>query len=62
MLHSLQKGAIYLLKSTHKSWNRYFVIFLKALQFEVAVPQLHTFHIDLHPPTHFQLEIPTIDV
>jgi hypothetical protein len=27
-------------------------------QFEAAVPQLHTFHVDLHPPTHVQLKSP----
>ena len=36
---------------TQISWNHYFVIFWEALQFEVAVPQLCTFLIDLHPPT-----------
>ena len=29
----------------------YFAIFWEALQFEVVVPQLHTFQMDLHPPT-----------
>jgi hypothetical protein len=32
--------------------------FWEALQFEAAVPKLHTFHMDLHPPTHVQLKIP----
>ena len=32
------------------------------LQFEATVPQLHTFHMNLHPPTHVQLEIPTVNV
>ena len=26
------------------------------------MPQLHTFHMDLHPPTHVQLKISTVDV
>ena len=38
------------------------MIFGKALQFEVVVPQLHTFHMDLHPPTHVQLKIPMVGV
>ena len=38
------------------------MIFLKALQFEATVQQLRTFHMDLHPPTHVQLKIPTEDV
>ena len=32
-----------------------FVIFREALEFEATVPQLCTFHMDLHPPTHTQL-------
>ena len=32
------------------------------LWFEEAVPQLHTFHMDLHTPTHVQLKIPTVYV
>ena len=32
MLPSFKRGPIYLLKSTHKSWNHYFVIFWQALQ------------------------------
>ena len=36
--------------------------FGETLQFEVVVPQLHTFHLNLHPPTHVQLEIPIVDV
>jgi hypothetical protein len=38
------------------------VIFGEASQFEVVVPQLHTFHMNLHPPTHVQLKIPMVDV
>ena len=49
-------------KSAHKSWNHYFVNFSEALQFEAVVPRLHTFHMDLHPPTHLQLDIPMVDV
>ena len=44
-------GAIYLLKSRHKIWNRYFVTFLEALQFEVVMRPLRTFNMDLHPLT-----------
>ena len=62
ILSLFKRGAIYILNSTHKSLNHYFVIIWEALQFEAAVPQLRTFHIDLHPPTHVQLKIPTIDV
>ena len=40
---------IHLLISIHKFWNHCFVIYGEALQFEAAVPQLHTFHMDLHP-------------
>ena len=32
------------------------MIFWKALQFKIAMPQLLTFHMDLHPPTHVQLK------
>ena len=32
-----------------------FYDFWEALQFEVVVPQLHTFRMDVHPPTHVQL-------
>ena len=53
---------MYLLKSAHHSWIHYFVIFWEALQFEPLVPQLRTFHMDVHPPTHVQLKISTIDV
>ena len=38
------------------------MIFGEALQFEAAMPQLHTFYMDLHPPTHVQFEIPAVDV
>ena len=51
MLPSFERGAIYLLKSAHISWNHYFVNFWEALQFVAAMPQLHTFHLDLHPPS-----------
>ena len=54
MLLLSKRGAIYLLKSAQKSWSRYFG---EALEFEVVVPQLRTFHMDLHPPTHAQLNI-----
>ena len=43
---------MYLLKSTHKFCNQSFMIFWEALQFEEVVSQLHTFHMDLNPPTH----------
>ena len=39
--------------------NHYFVILGEALQFEAVVPQPRTFHMDLHPPTHVELKIPT---
>ena len=42
--------------------NHYFVIFGEALYFEVAVPQLCTFHMDLHPPTNVQLKISAVVV
>ena len=38
------------------------MIFWEALQFEATLPQLHTFHMDLHPPTHVQLKTPMVDV
>ena len=57
---SFKRGAIYLQKATHKSWNHYFVIFCEVLQFEVAVPRLCTFYMVLHPPTHVQLKIPIV--
>ena len=38
------------------------MIFGEAVQFEVARPQLSTFHMDLHPPTHVQLNILVVDV
>jgi hypothetical protein len=62
MLTSFKRGAIYVLKSSHKFGNHYFVIFWEALQFEIAVPQLHTFHMDLQPPTHVQLITPMMDI
>ena len=34
----------------------------EALRFEAAMLQLHTSHMDLYPPTHVQLQYPTIDV
>jgi hypothetical protein len=34
----------------------------EALQFEATGPQLCTFHMDLHPPTHVQLKLPMVDV
>ena len=34
--------------------------FLKSTQ--KVVPQLRTFHMDLHPPTHDQLKIPMVDI
>ena len=37
-------------------------MFREALQFEATVSQLHTFQMDLHPPTHIQLNIPMVDV
>ena len=37
-------------------------IFGEALQFEAAMPQLRTYHMDLHPSTHVQLGISTINV
>jgi hypothetical protein len=40
----------------------FFCVFLEALRFEVAVPQLLTLYMDLHPPTHVQLKIPMVDV
>ena len=46
---SFKRGAIYLLISTYKPKNLYFVIFWEALQFQAAMPQLRTFHMDLHP-------------
>ena len=36
--------------------------FLGSFTTEAAVPQLRTFHMDLHLPTHVQLEIPMLDV
>ena len=36
--------------------------FGEVLQFKVVVPQLQSFCMDLHPPTHVQLKLPTIDV
>ena len=62
MLPSFKTGATYLLKLAHNSWNHYFVIFWEALQFEATVPQLRTYHMDLHPPAHVQLKIPIVDV
>ena len=62
MLPSFKREATYLLKSAHKSWNHYFVIFWEVLQFEAVVPHQRTFHMDLHPPTHVQLKIPMIGV
>lgn len=47
----------YLTSSYH-----YFVIFWKVFQFEAMEPHLHTFHLELHSPTHLQLNTPTIDV
>ena len=35
----------------------FFVIFWESLQFEATMIQLHTFHMDLHPPTHVQNSI-----
>lgn len=54
---TLSSFRIHLLKSPHESWNHYFVLFWETLQFEIAVPRVCTFHMDLHPPTHVQLEI-----
>ena len=34
----------------------------EALQFEVAMSQLRTFNMDLHPQTHLQLKIPVLDI
>ena len=36
--------------------NYYFVIICEALEIEATMPQLCTFHMDLHPPTHVQLK------
>jgi hypothetical protein len=38
------------------------MIFWEALQFEAALPQLRTFHMDLHPPTYVQQNIARVDV
>ena len=45
-----------------QSWHRYFVIFWEALQLGAVMPQLRTFHMDLHPPTHVQLKYPIVNV
>ena len=39
-----------------------FFNFWEALQFEAVVPQLCTFHMDLHPQAHVQLKVPTVGV
>ena len=62
VLASFMRGAIYLLKSTHKSWKHCFVTLWEALQIEATKPQLHTFHMDLHSPTHVQLKLQMVDV
>ena len=55
-LPSFKRGATYLLRPTHKPWSHYFVNFLwEALQFEATMPQLCTFHVDLHPQARIQL-------
>ena len=46
-------------KSTH-IWEPLF--FKEVLQFEATVPLLRAFHTNLHPPTHVQLEVPTINI
>jgi hypothetical protein len=51
-----KEGEIHIFKPTHKSWNRYSKSFGEALQCDVAVAQLHTFHMDLQPPAHVQLK------
>ena len=51
MLPSFKRGAIYLLKSAHKSWDHYFENFGEALQFEAMMPQSRAFHMYLHPPS-----------
>jgi hypothetical protein len=38
------------------------VILGEALRFEAMVPQLRTFHMDLHSPTRVELKIPTTNV
>jgi hypothetical protein len=38
------------------------IIFWEALECEAALSQLHTFHIDLHPPTHVRLKFPMANV
>jgi hypothetical protein len=38
------------------------MIFWEAVQFEAVVPQLRSFHMDLHPPTHVELKLPMGDV
>ena len=58
ILPSLGKGAMYLLESSHKSRNQYFVIFEDALQLEATLAELRIFHMDLHPPTYVLLNIP----
>lgn len=59
-LLSYKRGAIYLLNSSHTSWNHYFVISRGELQFESTMQQLSTFHMDLDPLTHVQLRILTL--
>ena len=34
----------------------------KPMQFEAAMPQLRTFHMDLHPPTRMQQNIARVNV
>ena len=38
------------------------MILREALQFEAVMPQLPTFDMVIHPPTHVQLNIPTVDI
>ena len=36
--------------------------FWETLQFEAAMTHMCTFCMDLHPPTHVQLKLPSVDV
>lgn len=63
MLTSFKRGAIFLLKiNLQISKPMLCDFFKKSLQFEKAVPQLHIFHMDIHPLTHVKLKLLKVDV
>ena len=64
MLPSFKREAIYNIPTQISSQvlKPLFCDFLGSFAIEAVVPQLCTFNMDVHPPTHVQLKIPTANV